>query len=99
MARQQPALFPDLPSDSDTTQQALAAWNRARLAPGVPPGDWETQRRTDQSKRMCEARFIEAARAKVAVRAAAVSSRTWAVETLKPALAKRSVNLPLFGSA
>ena len=73
MARQQPALFPDLEhSVSDTTQQALAAWNRARLAPGVPPGDWETQRRTDQSMRACEAVFIETARAKVAVRAAAV---------------------------
>jgi hypothetical protein len=55
----------------DGFQQALARWNRYRLAPGFPTGDW--QRKLDEDHRMqrLEGAFLEELRAEAAPRAAA----------------------------
>jgi hypothetical protein len=54
----------------DDFQQALARWNRRRLTPGFPTGDW--QRRLDEDHRMqrLEGAFLEELRAEAAPRAA-----------------------------
>jgi hypothetical protein len=56
---------------NDGFQQALARWNRQRLAPGLPSADW--QRRLDEDHRMLrlEGAFMEELRAEIAPRAAA----------------------------
>lgn len=52
-------------------QAALARWNRRRLAPGFPEGDW--QRMLDEDARMArlEGAFLETLRAEISERAAA----------------------------
>jgi len=55
---------------NDRFQQALARWNRCRLAPGLPTADWS--RRLDEDHRMqrLEGAFVEELRAEIAARAA-----------------------------
>jgi hypothetical protein len=56
---------------SDDFQRALARWNRARLAPGFPEGDWPGAEEHDFRMRRQEGEFLDALRAEVADEAAA----------------------------
>ena len=53
-------------------QAALARWNRERLEPGFPSGDWEKTLERDQRMQRLEGQFLESLRAEVAEQAAAV---------------------------
>lgn len=56
---------------SDLFQQRLAEWNRARLLPGFPEGNWREQLEYDHAMLRLEGTFIEELRAEVADEAAA----------------------------
>jgi hypothetical protein len=56
---------------SDLFQQRLAEWNRARLSPGFPEGNWREQLEYDHAMLRLEGAFIEELRAEVADEAAA----------------------------
>lgn len=56
---------------SDLFQQRLAHWNRVRLAPGFPDGDWPAQLARDQVMLRLEGAFIEELRAEVSNEAGA----------------------------
>lgn len=56
---------------SDLFQQRLAHWNRVRLAPGFPDGDWPAQLTRDQVMLRLEGAFIEELRAEVSNEAGA----------------------------
>jgi hypothetical protein len=47
-------------------QRRLSWWNRERLSPGMPGGDWEKAVRTEAEMRLEEGRWIEAERAAMA---------------------------------
>jgi hypothetical protein len=51
-------------------QAALAAWNRDRLEPSFPMGDWEKTLERDARMQRLEGQFLEALRGEVADRAA-----------------------------
>jgi len=55
---------------NDAFQQALARWNRRRLAPAFPTPDWQRQLDEDQRMARLEGAFMEELRADVAPRAA-----------------------------
>ncbi len=55
---------------NDAFQQALAQWNRRRLAPGFPTADWQRQLDEDHRMARLEGAFLEELRAEVAPRAA-----------------------------
>lgn len=55
---------------NDAFQQGLAKWNRRRLAPGFPSGDWQSQMDEDHRMQRLEGAFLEELRAEVAARAA-----------------------------
>ena len=59
---------------SDLFQQGLAQWNRKRLAPRFPDGDWQAQLSHDLVMQRLEGGFIEELRAEVAEHAAAAPS-------------------------
>ena len=54
---------------SDRLQQTLAHWNRRRLAPGFPVGDWEAHFAEESRMKALEAGFLDSLRAEVAARA------------------------------
>lgn len=56
---------------SDLFQQGLAQWNRKRLAPQFPVGDWQTALSNDLVMQRLEGGFVEELRAEAADRAAA----------------------------
>ena len=56
---------------SDAFQQALARWNRKRLAPGLPTDEWQAGLDEDHRMQRLEGAFLEELRAGVAARAAA----------------------------
>lgn len=64
---------PEAPSRfaNDATQQALAHWNRVRLAPGFPLGDWQAHFEHESEMRLLETMFLEELRAGVIERARA----------------------------
>jgi hypothetical protein len=53
-------------------QRSLSHWNRARLAPGLPPEDWQSIQERDTRMRRLETAFIEELRAEVVEEAAQV---------------------------
>lgn len=53
-------------------QEALAHWNRERLAPQFPEADWQSQQDRDQRMLRLEGAFLEELRAEVMVEAADV---------------------------
>jgi hypothetical protein len=55
---------------NDGFQRALATWNRARLAPGFPSGDWQKKLEEDHRMLRLEGAFIEELRAAAKSRAA-----------------------------
>lgn len=55
---------------TDDTQQALAWWNRERLAPSLPSPDWELRLARDGQMLRLEGAFLEALRAEVSGEAA-----------------------------
>jgi len=55
---------------NDDFQRGLARWNRARLAPGFPDGDWPGAEQRDARLRRQEGEFLDALRAEVADEAA-----------------------------
>lgn len=59
---------------NDDFQQALAWWNRSRLAPGFPEHDWQAGIDRDARMQRLEGGFVEELRAGVADRAAAAPS-------------------------
>ena len=56
---------------TDSFQQALARWNRARLAPAFPGDGWEKTHEQDQRMVRLEGGFVETLRADVAAEAQA----------------------------
>jgi hypothetical protein len=58
----------------DDFQQGLARWNRERLAPSLPDGDWRARLDADAKMRRLEAAFVEELRAEI-VREAAAAPR------------------------
>ena len=52
-------------------QQALARWNRKRLAPALPSEDWQAELDDDFRMQRLEGAFLDELRAGVAERAAA----------------------------
>ena len=56
---------------SDDFQRGLACWNRRRLAPGFPTGDWRERIDADARMQRLEGAFLEELRAEIRVRAAA----------------------------
>ncbi|HZU51927.1 MAG TPA: iron-containing redox enzyme family protein [Sphingomicrobium sp.] len=61
---------------SDGVQQQLARWNRERLAPRLPVGDWRLAMDRDEANLGLEAQFLEALRDEVAEEASAAPSQT-----------------------
>ena len=59
-------------------QQALAQWNRKRLAPGLPTGDWQADLDENHRMQRLEGAFFEELRAGVAARAAAAPTEVGA---------------------
>lgn len=59
---------------NDAFQQALARWNRKRLAPGFPEDDWQRELDEEYRMRRLEGAFLEELRAEVQDRAAAAPS-------------------------
>jgi hypothetical protein len=57
---------------NDKFQQALAHWNKQRLAPAFPTADWQSLLDRDLRMQRCEGGFLEELRMEVADRAAAV---------------------------
>jgi len=57
---------------NDDFQRGLARWNRARLAPGFPDGDWPRAEDRDARMRRQEGGFLDALRSDVAAEAAGV---------------------------
>jgi len=55
---------------NEETQQALASWNRERLAPSLPTADWELRLARDAQMLRLEGAFLEALRAGVSGEAA-----------------------------
>jgi hypothetical protein len=53
-------------------QRALAHWNHERLAPGLPPADWQALHQREGRMRRLEVAFVEELRAEVVEQAAAV---------------------------
>lgn len=66
--------FRDAPKRSqflnDDFQRGLARWNRRRLAPAFPGGDWAAQLDEDSRMQRLEGAFVEELRAEIAGRAA-----------------------------
>ena len=60
------------PFFTDTFQRGLARWNRARLAPAFPEGDWPAAEAHDTRMRRQEGEFLDALRSKAAAEAAGV---------------------------
>jgi hypothetical protein len=56
---------------TDSFQRGLAHWNRQRLEPGFPTGDWERVFERDVKMQRLEGGFIEELRAEIAQEAAA----------------------------
>ena len=56
---------------TDSFQRGLAHWNRQRLEPGFPTGDWERMFERDVKMQRLEGGFIEELRAEIAQEAAA----------------------------
>ncbi|HYG29828.1 MAG TPA: iron-containing redox enzyme family protein [Allosphingosinicella sp.] len=56
---------------NDDFQRGLARWNRQRLAPGFPTGEWSERIDGDARMQRLEGAFMEELRAEVAARAAA----------------------------
>lgn len=56
---------------NDAFQQALARWNRTRLAPGFPTSDWREEIDRDRRMQRLEGGFLEELRAEVEAEAAA----------------------------
>ncbi len=56
---------------NDDFQRGVARWNRARLAPAFPEGDWPGAEERDARMRRQEGEFLDALRAEVAEGAAA----------------------------
>ena len=69
-----------LPSDhrsqflNDRFQQQLARWNRERLSPAFPTGDWQSQITRDATLLRLEGGFVEELRAEIAAQAAEAPS-------------------------
>ncbi len=59
---------------NDDFQQALAWWNRSRLAPAFPEDDWQAGIDRDARMQRLEGGFVEELRAEIADRAAAAPS-------------------------
>ena len=57
---------------TDSFQRGLAHWNRERLAPQFPAGDWQHQLERDTRMKRLERAFLEELRGSVAAEAAAV---------------------------
>jgi hypothetical protein len=55
---------------TDSFQRGLAHWNRERLGPQFPAGDWQAELERDTRMRRLEIAFIEELRGEVAARAA-----------------------------
>ena len=55
---------------NDTFQQRLAQWNRERLAPGFPNGDWQARIAADAAMLRLEGGFVEELRAEIVAEAA-----------------------------
>ena len=55
---------------NDDFQRALAHWNRRRLAPGFPAGDWQARLDEDARMQRLEGAFLETLRGEIADRAA-----------------------------
>lgn len=55
---------------NDAFQRALAGWNRRRLSPGFPDGDWQSRFEEDQRMLRLERAFLDQLRAATAARAA-----------------------------
>jgi len=70
----------------DGFQQALARWNRERLAPGLPTSDWRQRLDEDQRMLRLEGAFMEELRAEIAARAAAAPTDVEAFVTWFEAL-------------
>ena len=60
------------PFFTDSFQRGLARWNRARLAPAFPDGDWPGAEAHDARMRRQEGEFLDALRSQVAAEAAGV---------------------------
>ena len=60
------------PFFTDSFQRGLARWNRARLAPAFPEGDWPAAEAHDSRMRRQEGEFLDALRSESAVEAAGV---------------------------
>jgi hypothetical protein len=56
---------------NDDFQRGLARWNRARLVPGFPDGDWRRAEERDSRMRRQEGEFLDSLSAEVADEAAA----------------------------
>jgi hypothetical protein len=56
---------------NDDFQRGFARWNRRRLAPGFPTGDWRERIDADARMQRLEGAFLEELRAEIAGRAAA----------------------------
>lgn len=68
------AILDPIPSPffTDSFQRGLARWNRARLAPAFPDGDWPAAEAHDARMRRQEGEFLDALRSEAAAEAAAV---------------------------
>jgi hypothetical protein len=54
----------------DEVQRRLACWNRTRLSPQFPGGEWQRQLETDHNMLLLEGEFVEHLRAQVVAEAA-----------------------------
>ena len=60
-------MFPDFAADeAKTFHQKLARFNVVRMAPGIPPANWQADMESEYAHRQAEGQFLEALRGEVA---------------------------------